>query len=51
MPYDLLSKGGKFCMRSKRTGKTYCYSTRQARARGMRLHEAFSHGFVPTRAK
>lgn len=53
MPYILSTKTvkgkKKFCMRSKESGKMYCYNSTQARADGMKLHEAFKHGFVPTK--
>lgn len=47
MPYNLSTKkfkgGTKYCMTSKKTGKTYCYSSPEERKKGMRLHEMFSH--------
>lgn len=48
MPYDLFKRGKKFCMRSRDTGKSYCYDSAAARAKGMRMHEAFKHGWKPT---
>jgi len=51
MPYTLSKKKTgekKYCMRSKDTGKTYCYPTATARKKGMRMHEAFKHGWKPT---
>jgi len=52
MPYDLSTKteGGKkkWCMTNKDTGKTYCYDSNEARNKGMRMHEAFKHGWKPT---
>jgi len=45
MPYNLstrIVKGKKkYCMTSKRTGKTYCYSSEADRKQGMRLHEYY----------
>lgn len=55
MPYLLSTrvKEGKrkYCMTSKDSGKTYCYDSPEARKKGMRMHEAFKHGFKPTRIK
>lgn len=55
MPYDFFTKKreGKevYCMTSKRTGKTYCYKSKADRKEGMRLHEAYSHGFKMTNKK
>ena len=53
MPYVLFTKQEKgemkYCMRNKRTGKSYCFDSPEARKRGMRLHEAFKHGFKMTK--
>ena len=53
MPYDKFTKireGKKvFCMTSKNTGKTYCYKSKADRAEGMRMHEAYAHGFKQTK--
>jgi hypothetical protein len=47
MPYTLSKRktkeGTKYCMTSKNTGKTYCYRSPEARAKGMRMHEMFKH--------
>jgi len=55
MPYQNFSeivKGKrKYCMRNKRTGKEYCYDSAKEREEGKRIHEAFVHGFKPTRKK
>ena len=52
MPYDLFTKkregGTVYCMTSKDTGKTYCYKSKADREKGMRMHEAFKHGWKPT---
>jgi len=48
MPYDFSRRGGKYCMTSKDTGKTYCYSSSAARKKGMKMHHAFKHGWKPT---
>ena len=52
MPYSLsttTAKGKKkWCMTNKATGKRYCYSSATARKKGMRMHEAFKHGWKPT---
>jgi len=49
MPYRKFKKGGKFCMENTDTGKSYCYDSETAREKGMRMHEAFKHGWKPTR--
>lgn len=55
MPYNFsvrMKQGKKkFCMTSRNTGKTYCYDSEEKRKEGARIHEAFSHGFKPTRQK
>jgi len=55
MPYQDFSKTvkgkRKYCMRNKKTGKEYCYDSAKEREEGKRIHEAFVHGFKPTRKK
>ena len=54
MPYKLskLKTGKKkYVMTNKNTGKSYHYSTAAARKKGMRMHEAFKHGFKMTRKR
>ena len=48
MPYKLSEKKGKYCMTNVESGKTYCYDSKKERTEGMRMHEAFAHGFRPT---
>ena len=48
MPYTLLKRGSKFCTRNKRTGQVVCYSSAAKRKTGMRMREAFAHGWKPT---
>jgi len=47
MPYTLSTRKRegvtKYCMTSKDTGKTYCYNSAAARAKGMKMHEMFKH--------
>ena len=47
MPYTLSTKTvkgkKKWCMTSKDTGKTYCYDSASARAKGMKMHEIFKN--------
>lgn len=47
MPYILSTKQvkgkKKFCAKSKTSGKTYCYSSAEARKKGMRMREMFSN--------
>ena len=53
MPYKLfhtIREGKKkFCMTSSDTGKSYCYSSEEARKKGQKMHEAFKHGFKMTK--
>lgn len=53
MPYlfstRIVKNKKKFCMTSKDSGKTYCYDSEEKRKNGARLHEAFKHGFIPTK--
>jgi len=54
MPYKTskLKKGKKkYVMKSLETGKTYHYATAAARKKGMKMHEAFKHGFKMTRKR
>lgn len=52
MPYDLFTKvikgQKKYCMRTKSTGKVYCYKSKSDRATGMKMHHAFDSGWKPT---
>jgi len=53
MPYKKFIKrtkeGVKYCMTSLDSGKTYCYRSKEARNKGIRMHEAFKHGFKLTK--
>lgn len=51
MPYKLLRRDGKYCMENTKTGRVYCYKSARDRKKGMRLHEAFAHGFKKKVAK
>lgn len=46
MPYNLSIKyvgsKPKYCMTSKKSGKTYCYDTKQKRLEGIKQHEVFA---------
>ena len=47
MPYTLstrIVKGKKkYCMTAKRTGKTYCYDSLNARRMGIKMHMRYAH--------
>ena len=47
MPYNYSTKKvdgkTKYCMTSKKTGKTYCYDSLAKRRKGERLHEYFAN--------
>jgi len=51
MPYELFKKDGKFCIKNKKTGKVTCFETEEKRKTGIRMREAFAHGWKPTRIK
>ena len=52
IPYTLSKKTvkgkTKYCMTSKDSGKTYCYSSPAARTDAMKLHHAYKKGWKPT---
>ena len=52
MPYKKFTKKvkkkKKYCVRNVETGKVTCYSSEKKRKTGIRMKEAFHHGFVPT---
>ena len=47
MPYNLSIKyvgnKSKYCMTSKKTGKTYCYDSKEKKLKGMQQHEMFAN--------
>ena len=53
MPYTKFTKkvGGKKkqCIKNKETGKVTCYDSVKKRKEGIRIKEAFAHGFKATR--
>ena len=53
MPYAYFNKRVKgkmlYCIRNLRTGKVVCYKSLAARKKGVRIREAFAHGWKPTR--
>ena len=53
MPYNkfvrMIKEKKKYCLKNKRTGKVTCYSSDKKRKTGIRMKEAFHHGFKPTR--
>ena len=55
MPYRLSTKKvkgkKKWCMTNKETGKTYCYDRKEAREKAMQIHEAYAHGWKPSKRK
>jgi len=51
MPYKKFKKGGKFCIKNLRTGKVTCYGSEKKRKTGIKMREAFAHGWKPTRLK
>ena len=51
MPYKQFQKGKKYCLKNIKTGKVTCYSSAKKRSTGVKMREAFSHGWKPTRVK
>jgi hypothetical protein len=55
MPYDQFTKtvGGKkkYCLKNKNTGQVTCYSSEAKRKTGIRMKEAFAHGFKPRKKR
>ena len=55
MPYDQFIKtvGGKkkYCLKNKSTGSVTCYGSEAKRKTGIRMKEAFAHGFKTTRRR
>jgi len=52
MPYKLViypkkpkKRAGKYCAINLRTGKRICFKTKQKRKKGLRIREAFAHGW------
>jgi len=47
MPYRLSQKerDGKvvFCMTAIETNRTYCYKSKEARAKGIKMHQRYAH--------
>ena len=48
MPYIKFKRAGKYCTKNIRTGRITRYSSEEKRDTGIRLKEAFAHGFKPT---
>ena len=55
MPYEKFTKivkgKKKYCLKNKVTGNVTCYSSEEKRNTGIRMKEAFAHGFKPTGKK
>jgi len=55
MPYKKFTKfvkgKKKWCIRNKRTGQVVCYRSKEVREKGIRMREAFKHGWKPTKLK
>jgi hypothetical protein len=49
MPYNKFRRWNKYCIRNLKTGKVTCFQSQQDRDKGIRIREAFAHGFKPTR--
>ena len=55
MPYLKFTKivdgKKKYCIKNKKTGSITCYSSKKKREKGIRMKEAFAHGFKLTKRK
>jgi len=55
MPYQKYTKTikgkKKFCIRNKQTGQETCYDSEKKRNTGIKIKEAFKHGFKLTKEK
>lgn len=51
MPYRQFTRNGKYCIQNKKTGNITCFNSESDRAQGIRIREAFAHGWKPTRVK
>jgi hypothetical protein len=55
MPYKQFDKKVdgivKSCIKNINTGKITCFGSKEKRKTGIRMREAFSHGWVPTKQK
>lgn len=53
MPYKLFEKKVdnilKYCTKNINTGKVICYGSKEKRQTGIRIKEAFAHGWKPRR--
>jgi hypothetical protein len=54
MPYKLITypkpprgRTGRYCAINLRTGKMICFKTKEKRKKGLRIREAFAHGWKP----
>ena len=51
MPYEQVTKVikgiKKFCIINKNTGQLVCYGSKQKRKTGIKMREAFAHGWKP----
>ena len=55
MPYDIFDKvikgKKKYCTKKITDGTVVCYSSKKKRKTGIKMREAFAHGWKPTRLK
>ena len=55
MPYRKFQKTvkgrRKYCTKNKRTGQVVCYQSDEARRKGIRIREAYAHGWKPSRVR
>lgn len=48
MPYTKMRRGELYCIMNKKTKKVTCYRSAEDREKGIRIKEAFAHGWVPS---
>lgn len=55
MPYEKFNKqvmgNKKYCIKNLDTGKETCFSSKKKRKTGIRIREAFAHGWKPIKMR
>lgn len=51
MPYIKSKRGNKYCIKNIKTNKVTCFKSEKDRKQGIRIREAFAHGWKPTGKK
>lgn len=51
MPYKKFKRNGKFCIENKNTHKITCFNNLEDEVKGIRIREAFAHGWKPKKMR